>query len=42
MGEEGLRKLHSYLEIIANQIPQAEFAVILGTGQAALWGKSEE
>jgi 3-oxoadipate enol-lactonase len=40
-GEEDILKPRHYSEIIANEIPNAEFAVIPDAGHAALWEKSE-
>jgi 3-oxoadipate enol-lactonase len=39
VGEEDMLKPRHYSEIIANEIPNAEFALIPGAGHAALWEK---
>lgn len=41
VGEDDMLKPRAYSEIIADQIPHAEFAVIPGAGHAALWEKAE-
>jgi 3-oxoadipate enol-lactonase len=40
VGEEDILKPRHYSEIIAKEIPNAEFAVIPGAGHAALWEKA--
>ena len=40
VGEEDLLKPRKYAEIIADQIPNAEFAVVPHAGHAVLWEKA--